>query len=510
MPREERRSGIPSPTEPADGRISMSNPGLPANPNPGDVIAGKYRVDRILGKGGMGIVLAARHMELGQWVAIKFMHAEVAADRGAAERFLREARAAVALTSEHVAKVMDVGRLDRGEPYMIMEYLAGEDLARVLRSAGKMPVAMAVNLVLQACDALSEAHGLGIIHRDLKPANLFVTTRRDGTPLVKVLDFGISKAASSGDPAFADNLTASGMVMGSPGYMAPEQIRNSKDVDARADVWSLGVILYELLTGVSPFLGETMADTFAKIITESPVPPRQRRADVPVGLSRLVMRCLERRVEDRTQSVTALALQLAEFAPPEATPIIERMRREGAVPAAGPREETLLAPHTLGPSGTQSVATEGSETGPAWLRSASARPRSSPRRLVAGIAIAVGLLGVGAGVAAVLGRSNPPANIPTPAAAPAVPLSDKRPSQPLVDVPDPARPSGLSAVPSPSPEPMETASPAARAVDGGGHAASVAPSAPPHRPPSAPFHPIGPKPASSSTPPKTPNESDIF
>ncbi len=275
-------------------------------PAPGTVIASKYEVQRVLGVGGMGVVLAARHMQLGQTVAIKFMRNESLADSAAVGRFQREARAVAALSSEHVAKVLDVGTLDNGAPYIVLEYLAGLDLGELLQQSGPMAVGDAVGAVLQACEALAEAHAMGIVHRDLKPSNLFITKRKDGSPLVKVLDFGISKASALNSAASGDTPTASGYIMGSPGYMSPEQVRSAKAADARSDVWSLGVILYELLTGISPFSGETVGDTFARIVSETPAPMRERRPELPEGLSAAVAQCLERNVAQRVQSVADL------------------------------------------------------------------------------------------------------------------------------------------------------------------------------------------------------------
>ena len=206
----------------------------------GDVLAGKYRVDRVLGVGGMGVVVAATHLQLEERVALKFMLPEAYGDPDLAARFTREARAAVKLKSEHVARVLDVGTLDTGAPYIVMEYLDGTDLADELHKKGPLPVHEAAEYVLQACDALAEAHALGIVHRDLKPANLFLTRRGDGSPLVKLLDFGISKTSAFNDAGVAMTKTAA--MMGSALYMSPEQMTSPKDVDARADVWALGTI----------------------------------------------------------------------------------------------------------------------------------------------------------------------------------------------------------------------------------------------------------------------------
>jgi serine/threonine-protein kinase len=334
----------------------------------------------------MGVVVAALHVQLGQRVAIKFMLGQGLHDPNAVERFLREARAAAALTSEHVARVLDVGTFETGGPYMVMEYLAGIDLGQVLRRDGPLPIELAVGLVLQACEAIAEAHSLGIIHRDLKPANLFATSRLDGSPLVKVLDFGIAKAAQ-GASGEDQSLTASGVAMGSPGYMSPEQVRSSKDVDARSDVWSLGVILYELLTGLSPFVGETLGDTFAKIVSESPPPIRERRPDVPAKLVATIEQCLQRRVDARIQNVGALVSRLVEFASPEAAVVAARIARASG--AGSPRQETLAAPPSAGFDSAADASPRRVETGPAWLRSATGQHTASVRVIAALLGVTI-------------------------------------------------------------------------------------------------------------------------
>ncbi|HEY3500068.1 MAG TPA: serine/threonine-protein kinase, partial [Polyangiaceae bacterium] len=215
---------------------------------PGQVLAGKYAVERVLGRGGMGVVVAAQHLQLFHHVAIKLMLPEVAANSEAVLRFVREARAVTRIKSEHVVRVSDVGTLDSGEPFMVMEYLEGADLGALLLQRGPLPIAEAAEYVLQACDAIAEAHALGIIHRDLKPPNLYLSRRADGSPVVKVLDFGISKAQT----AAGDAMTRTSALMGSPLYMSPEQMTSSRDVDPRSDIWSLGIILYKLVSGRLP------------------------------------------------------------------------------------------------------------------------------------------------------------------------------------------------------------------------------------------------------------------
>ena len=211
----------------------------------GEMLAGKYRVERVLGAGGMGVVVLARHVQLDQLVALKFLLAQSLTNPKVVARFEREARAVVKLKSEHVARVLDVGTMEAGAPYIVMEYLEGEDLSQTVERRGPLPVAEAVDYLLQACEALAEAHGMGIVHRDLKPGNLFLTRRVDGKSLVKVLDFGISKLEGGREDLA---LTQPAEVVGSPKYMSPEQLRASRLADARSDIWSLGVILYELIT----------------------------------------------------------------------------------------------------------------------------------------------------------------------------------------------------------------------------------------------------------------------
>src|SRR5580704_996551 len=220
----------------------MENPAKSVGVRVGEVLAGKYRVEGILGAGGMGVVVAAHHLQLDERVALKFLLPEALANAEAVARFDREARAAVKIKSEHVARVIDVGKLENGSPYMGMEYLDGSDLSAWLQKRGSPPIPQVVDFVLQACEAIAEAHSLGIVHRDLKPANLFCIRRPDGGLCIKVLDFGISKMSMLGDL----HMTGTTAVFGSPAYMSPEQMHASKDVDGRTDVWSLGVILYEL------------------------------------------------------------------------------------------------------------------------------------------------------------------------------------------------------------------------------------------------------------------------
>jgi eukaryotic-like serine/threonine-protein kinase len=287
------------------------------------IIAGKYRVDRVLGRGSMSVVMGATHLQLHRPVAIKFLLPDLLGQRPFAQRFLREAQAAARLRSEHVAHVIDVGALDNGAPYMVMEYLDGADLSSVPRS--QLTVGSIVDLILQACEALSEAHALGIVHRDIKPANFFVTRYADGAPLLKLLDFGISKICTTDE-----RLTGPQTAMGTPAYMSPEQMYSSRDVDHRSDIWSLGVVLYELLQGAPPFWADTLSSLVLKVAND-PLPRLTVR--LPDDLDAIVYRCLEKDPARRFQNAAELAFALAKFARSEPQAAISVQRTRGILGA---------------------------------------------------------------------------------------------------------------------------------------------------------------------------------
>jgi serine/threonine-protein kinase len=283
----------------------------------GDVLAGKYRVEKVLGSGGMGCVVAAMHEQLRQRVALKFMLPETLRNEEAVSRFIREARAAARLKSEHTVRVTDVGTLDSGSPYIVMEFLEGVDAKKLIEGPNKEPRPLemhkAVDIILQACVALAEAHAAGIVHRDLKPQNLFITKRVDDTMLVKVLDFGISKDVSDQGMANSD-LTDTRAVLGSPHYMSPEQMKLAKDVDPRSDIYSLGVCLYQLLSTKLPFEAPSIAELCLKVLSQDAVPLRSVRPEIPIGLETIVHKALARERADRHQSVAALASELETYA----------------------------------------------------------------------------------------------------------------------------------------------------------------------------------------------------
>ena len=299
----------------------------------GQVVAGKYRIERMVGSGGMALVFEATHLTLQERVAVK-----VLADGDNVEtraRFLREARAAAKIRSEHVARVFDVGVTPGGASYMVMEYLQGRDFDQLLLERERLGAQEAIDYVLQACEALAEAHAAGVVHRDLKPANLFLTHRADGSACVKVIDFGISKALDVGSGsknaghrrAKLDDedeiFTADSM--GSPPYMSPEQLQSTHDVDARSDIWALGCCLYELIAGVAPFAAEPLPKLWQMILDDPPASLRERVPELPSGVEAIVRKCLEKRREDRFQNVAELANALAEFAPESAQLSVSRV-----------------------------------------------------------------------------------------------------------------------------------------------------------------------------------------
>ena len=459
-------------------REPSSPPRADVTPTPpielGSVVADKYRLDRVIGFGGMGIVCAATHLELGTPIAVKFVRPERAADERAAARFLTEARAAAQLQSQYACRVMDCGRLPSGSPYIVMEYLTGQDLRTLVDTGGPLEVEAAVLLALHACEALAEAHTKHIVHRDVKPENLFVAESPGGAPLLKVLDFGISKQLS---PLLAPrSLTDSTESMGSPFHMSPEQMLDPSNVDSRTDIWSLGVVLYEILTGQMPFGGETAPQLCANVMTTEPLPPQAHRADIPDGLARVILRCLEKDKTKRYADVGELSQALQEFGGP-----------------AGP----LAAAHVeqiLGRSGT--ITTEPPAAMPAPSdEHASVESRGVvgsipgvPRRGL-GLRVSVVLvLVVASGLAAMaLKRSMTPVELePLPAAAPSLSAPPSEPAAPA--------PSASTSISRPSPRKPKPAS----------HPATPAPLKPAATP--APLKPAAtpaaPKPAATSAAPK--------
>jgi serine/threonine-protein kinase len=372
----------------------------PTLPVPGVLLAGKYRVERLLGRGGMGAVFAAQHEVLGRRVAIKVLLTDTAQSEEGLHRFLNEARAAARLESEHVARLMDFGTLENGLPFMVLEYLAGQDLGEVLAARGPLPVVDVVDYVLQACEALAQAHAAGIIHRDLKPSNMFLAQRMDGSLRIKVLDFGISKI---NDPSSLTpkSLTSTRALLGTPYYMSPEQLARPKEVDARTDIWQLGANIYELLTGSPPFMCDSLGELFFAIMN-GPIPSiRAKRPDVSAELEQAVMRCLERDISRRYANVGELAQAIAPFGSGAHAPLVARVAQ---TLHAGGGSTGGASPFRVTPApAARSGAATSLQTSNAWGHASGAPVPPAPRRGPVMVAMALcGVVAVGA-VAVVLG-----------------------------------------------------------------------------------------------------------
>jgi eukaryotic-like serine/threonine-protein kinase len=324
------------------------SPGFP----PGTIVLDKYRVVRELGVGGMSVVMCAEHVTLGTKVALKLLLPELAKLGDATVRFVQEARAGSKIPGEHVARVLDAGTLPDGRPYMIMEYLEGKDLGRYVKEGTRFPVEEAVDYVVQAAEALARAHAAGVIHRDVKPSNLFLTRRADGTALVKVLDFGISKVIEDSKESL--QLTKTNAVMGSALYMSLEQMYSAKAVDHRTDIYALGVSLYELLSGAHPYTADSFSQLCVKVSLDPPEPLRKHRPDLPEELAEAIAVAYARDAADRYATVGRFAAALAPFASADTKALIASIRRfeRGSQPAI------VVSTQTGVPTGLRQVEVE--------------------------------------------------------------------------------------------------------------------------------------------------------
>jgi eukaryotic-like serine/threonine-protein kinase len=351
-------------------------PGVPVL---GTVLAGKYRLDGILGIGGMGVVYRSRHALLGVPVAVKIILPEFASRPEFVARFTNEARAAARIQSDHIARVNDVGTTADGMSFLVMELLDGEDLASLLSREGPQPLDRCLDWVLQACAGLADAHAEGIVHRDLKPSNLFLARRQGKADRLKIFDFGISKGTFE---EAGGQITSTNTMLGSPAYMAPEQLRSSRTVDKRADIWSLGVILYELLTGSTPFNGENLGAVFAAILEMDPIPLRSLLPSIPEQVDRAVLQCLRRSLDARYADVSEVALALAPFAPEEGKAILNRASLRPGGPASSPPGLGQTKPHMAArPAPWQATPAEGRDGAPS-----SERFRGATRQLEGALA----------------------------------------------------------------------------------------------------------------------------
>lgn len=411
----------------------------------------------------MGVVVLARHEGLGELVVLKVLRGEVAQSPDNLERLRREARTMARLRSEHIVRVTDVGTLDGGEPFLVMEYVRGATLRQLLSERRALSIEEVVEYALQVCEGLAAAHASGIVHRDIKPSNLIVTERPDGSPLVKILDFGIAKSES---PASLI-LTETSAMLGSPLYMAPEQMRDAHRADARSDLWALGVTLYEALTGQLPFPAFTTAAVIAAVLSDDPIPPRQHVPGLPEGLEAVVLRCLRRDPAERFTDVGQLALALAPFGSVRAMSTADRAGRilrrgpvrdeePAPVPAPAASDSGLL---TASRTATQARLTASTDPG----GPAPARPARPARPLGLGLAAVAAL-----GLAALFWRQRPaPASgglVPAVSAAVAV----------ATEAPAASAPSVVTAVVEPVAPPPAVIAPAQTAAVSAAPAASAA------------------------------------
>jgi len=434
-------------------------------PAVGEIFAGKYAILAVVGRGGMGVVLAARHIELDERVAIKLILSDdgpKVADFVA--RFVREAKLASKIKNEHVVRVLDVARLETGEPYIVMELLEGQDLSELLAQRGPLPLELAALYLLQACEAIAEAHSLGIVHRDLKPANLFLTTRRDGQPCVKVLDFGISKLVGEGGQA----MTKTNALMGSPYYMSPDQLVQSRDVDARSDVWTLGVILFELLTRRYPFDAEDAPQLIAHILHSAPPSLSSVRPDLPAEIAQLVEATLVKDRTQRIQNVAEFSRRLAPYAPEggrySLQVILGTLNRQSGSQAAGSASGSSAAWGAASASaqGPVSAISSGSATAPGATMTLQSTKKSGRAALLVAALGVIAVIGI---AAAILLRSHGVAAPAPSAALAAAPPSVASSAPPSVSI-EPAPTVASSAAP-----PLVSAAPASSAAIAEPHAA---------------------------------------
>ncbi|MFT3697531.1 MAG: serine/threonine-protein kinase [Kofleriaceae bacterium] len=424
----------------------------------GQVLLGKYRVERVIGHGGMGVVVECTHLQLGGRYAIKLLRKDALVDQDAVERFDREAKAASRLKSEYVAKVTDVGS-DGGVPVMVMEYLEGHNLGEMLEESGKVGYRWACDMMLQTAEALAEAHSLGIVHRDIKPTNLFVTWRPDGTAIIKVLDFGISKTSMGTDM----NLTQTQSLLGTPAYMSPEQMRSARLVDWRSDIWSLGTVFYELLEGHRPFDAESFSEMCVKVAVDPPAP----MVHTPPALQPVILRCLAKTPEQRYATMAELGRDLIPFVqdPHQAGKLVERMlrtlrRSQGWDDAAESdiSDVRAIAARASNPHlPIVTIPPKGAASGPVAALSTTLDVVQPKRRILPLLGGLVAFVGIGIAVAFVMtNKKDDPAPAPTPPAAekqeaaakPAPKPDEKPPEKPpekLVEKPPVTQTAGATA-----------------------------------------------------------------
>jgi serine/threonine protein kinase len=394
----------------------------------GQTLSDKYHLTTLLGQGGMGAVYRGEHIVIGKKVAVKFLHADLAGNAEVVKRFYREAQAAAAIGHDSIIDVLDVGLSPNGEPYLVMEYLEGESLGDMLARTGPLDLAAALGIAEPALRALAAAHAKGIVHRDLKPDNIFIVRQPSGPPKIKLIDFGISKFADGGG---AEKLTQTGSVMGTPAYMAPEQARGASSLDHRADLYSMGVILYEMLTGKLPFSGSNFTEIIVNILTVEPIPPVQAHPGFPAEATAVVLRALAKDPAARFENAEAMIAEMAVLT-------AYGGRQERLTRIAADADKTTFAGGSLGdklssPSGPDVAKNVLSQVvrarTPAGWSGTDARPKGRNKALIAVVIVAAVITLGGAGAAVVIwggagGAIAKPAAIPAAIpAAPAAPTS---------------------------------------------------------------------------------------
>ncbi len=364
----------------------------------GAVVANRYELERVVGEGGMGVVWAARDKKSGDRVALKFLREDRAADVRHQERLLREAKAAAAVRHPNVATVHEVLETANGRPFLVMDLLQGEPLAARLARDGTLPLPECARVLGAVVDAIQAAHGSGIVHRDLKPENIFLLGAATSAPSVRVLDFGIAKTAERDDATHAPSLTTTGTMLGTPYYMAPEQIFGDNDVDGRADVWALGVVLYECLSGKRPTQATGVGQVL-KVIMNDAIPPLSEVApEVPADVATLVSKMLSRRREDRPDLAVVRAM-LADAAARPSRPSIPTPSRRPSGPTLDSIAISPPASSRTPPASSRRTLASAMATPPALARElATTTPSRRPRLLAAG-AVGAGALAVASALA---------------------------------------------------------------------------------------------------------------